>query len=68
MKTKTVTVTLTTIQTGSSYALRGALRSVRSGRIIAKTARLYPYGCEGAALVGAETLASERGYTVEVAS
>ena len=64
---KKTTVTIETKNVGKSFATVGVIRSARTGRVLAKTAE-KPYGFDRAAIEAAESLASARGWTVEVAS
>lgn len=59
------TVKIETRAVGQAFGCVGVVCDARTGRELATTERVYPYGNRAAAYEGAETLAAERGWTVE---
>lgn len=63
-KNKQVQVVVETVTIGQHFGTGALLRSARTGRVLARTSQVRPYGYTAAAVHDAEELASDRGFQI----
>jgi hypothetical protein len=63
-KNKPTAVVVETVTIGQFFGTGALLRSARTGRVMARTSQVRPYGYTAAAAHDAEELAADRGFRI----